>query len=140
MKTKSAILAFLLAFFAANARADDSSKIVVWLNDGGTTEILFSEMPEFTYDNGTISLQNGDTQLSWPLANLKKFTFEDVEPSLPNDIKELKTASLDILSDNCSVYDLSGKLVKSRIRSLSELPKGAYIIKDGKVSIKVVRK
>jgi hypothetical protein len=38
------------------------------------------------------------------------------------------------------VYDTSGKLVKKEINSLSELPAGTYIVKDGSVTFKVVKK
>ena len=113
--------------------------ILTWLNDGNKTEILFNQMPEFLYADGHVSVQNGSTQLSWPLSNLQKFTFENVA-STPTDIKDVKTAAkLDILKD-CAVYDLSGRLIKKHIRSLSELPKGEYIIKDGNVTTKVVRR
>ena len=96
-------------------------------------------MPEFLYADGHVSVQNGSTQLSWPLSNLRKFTFENVA-STPTDIKDVKTAAkLDILKD-CAVYDLNGRLIKKHIRSLSELPKGEYIIKDGNVTTKVVRR
>jgi hypothetical protein len=41
---------------------------------------------------------------------------------------------------NYDYDDLSGKLVKKQIRSLSELPAGTYILKDGSVTTKVVRR
>lgn len=139
---KKIIFTLLLTLLTVGSWADDA-KIIVWLNDGNKTEILFNEMPEFLYADGNISLQNGSTTLSWPLSNLQKFTFEDIVssvPTVPTDIKEVKKATLDLLSDHCSVYDLNGKLIRKQIKSLSELPKGVYIVKDGNVSIKVVRK
>ena len=135
---KKTILTLLLTLFAVGMWAADA-KIVVWLNDGSKTEVLFNQMPEFTYQDGNVSIQNGSTTLSWSLANLKKFTFEDVEASKPTDIKDIKaTPKLDI-TKGCAVYDLSGRLVKRQIRSLSELPKGTYILKDGSETIKVVK-
>jgi hypothetical protein len=84
-------------------------------------------------------VQNGSTQLSWPLSNLHKFTFENVA-STPTDIKDIKTAAKLDISKGCAVYDLNGRLLREQINSLSELPKGVYIVKDGDVTIKVVRK
>ena len=146
MKTKlqwarAATLLLLAVLNPLGAWAQDAeeSKIIVWLKDGSKTEVLFSQMPEFTYQDGNVSIQNGGTTLSWELANLKKFTFEDIEPSLPTGVQEVKTPMLDIAKD-CEVYDLSGKLVKKSIRSLTELPKGTYIIKDGSVTTKAVKK
>ena len=141
MKTKLLILMLAFTLVGLNAWAGDS-KIIVWQKDGSTTEILFNQMPEFLYDNGNVSLENGDTQLSWPLSSLEKFTFENVEPSdpsLPTKVKEVEQPKLDI-TKGCAVYDLNGRLVKKQIRSLSELPKGTYILNDGYVTTKVVRK
>ena len=138
---KQTILTLLLTLFAVGTWAADA-KIIVWQKDGNTTEILFNEMPEFLYADGNVSVQNGGTTLSWPLANLEKFTFEDVAPSVPTvptGVKEVQKPKLDIMK-GCAVYDLSGRLVKEQIRSLSELPKGTYIIKDGSVTTKVVRR
>ena len=75
MKLKQLILTLLLTLFSVNMWADDA-KIIVWLNDGNKTEILFTEMPEFLYADGNVSLQNGGTTMSWPLSKLQKFTFE----------------------------------------------------------------
>jgi hypothetical protein len=141
MKTKLLILMLAFTLVGLNAWAGDS-KIIVWQKDGSTTEILFNQMPEFLYDNGNVSLENGDTQLSWPLSSLEKFTFENVvpsDPSLPTDVKDVEKPKLDI-AKGCAVYDLNGRLVKEMIRSLSELPKGTYILNDGSVTTKVVRK
>jgi len=38
-----------------------------------------------------------------------------------------------------AVYEIGGQLIKKQIRSLSELPKGTYILKDGSETIKVVK-
>lgn len=142
MKLKLTIMTLLLALgIGAWAQEAKDAKIIVWQKDGNTTEILFNQMPEFLYADGNVSLQNGGTTMSWSLAKLDKFTFEDVEPAIPTNMKDLKDkkAKLDI-AKGCAVYDLSGKLVKKQIRSLSELPAGTYIVKDGKVSTKVVKK
>ena len=138
MKMKQPILTLLFTLLTVSVWAGDA-KIIVWLNDGNKTEILFNQMPEFLYADGHVSVQNGSTQLSWPLSNLHKFTFENVA-STPTDIKDIKTAAKLDISKGCAVYDLNGRLIKKHIRSLSELPKGEYIIKDGNVTTKVVRR
>ena len=126
MKAKLTMMFLLLAFFSVS-RAQDS-KIIVWLNDGGKTEVLFNDMPEFVYQDGNVTLTLGTTQLSWPLGDLQKFTFEVFEPD-PDDIKNLSATGekLDLVNGG-TVYDLSGKLLKKHIKSLSELPKGTYIV------------
>ena len=137
--TRVAIVLLLSCFSAISTWAEDS-KIIVWLNDGQTTEVLFNQMPEFVYQNSNVSITNGNTELSWPLAQLKKFTFEDIQPSTVTEIKYVKQSTRIDIVRGCAVYDINGRKIKSRIKSLSELPKGTYIIKDGNVTTKVVRK
>lgn len=81
MKVKQTILIFLFVLMGMNAWAGDS-KIIVWLKDGNTKEIPFEEMPEFVYADGRITLKSDQEELSWPLTDLQKFTFESVS-SIP---------------------------------------------------------
>ena len=141
MKTKlqlarTAVLLLFAVLSTTGAWAEDKAKgIVVWLSDGNKTEVLFTDMPEFTYADGNVTMKSMSTELSWPIAQLVKFTFEDV---VITGIRNI--ADLDILSDNCEAYDLSGCLIRKGVKSLSELPAGTYIVKDGNTTIKVVRK
>ena len=143
MKSKNYILvraavALLLTLLSSTGAWADDAKIIVWLNDGNKSEVLFADMPELTYADGYVSIQSNSpsTTLSWPIEDLQKLTFENTSTA----IRDVKATGLDILSGNMSVYDLSGKMVKKQIKSLSELPQGVYIVKDGSVTIKVVRK
>lgn len=141
MKANKILLTLLLTLFAVSTWAQDEEPsrdpvIIIWLNDGNKTEVLFDEMPVFTYDNGVMTLKGEDTELSWPLENLNKFTFSNVSTGIRN----VKTADLDILSDGCVAYDLNGRVVRQNLKTLSELPKGVYLIKNGRVTTKVVRK
>lgn len=131
-------MTLLLAVLSSAGAWAQDAKIIVWLNNGDKSEVLFSDMPEFTYADGYVTLQsnNPSTTLSWPIENLQKFTFEEVSTG----IRDVKATGLDIYSDKLSVYDLNGRLVRQNVKSLSELPKGVYIVKDGSVTIKVVRK
>jgi hypothetical protein len=140
---RAAMTLFLALLCSAGAWAQDEEPsndpaIIIWLNDGSKTTVLFSDMPEFTYTDGYVTLQsnNPSTTLSWLIDDLQKLTFGDASTG----IRDIKVDGLDILSDNLTVYDLNGRLVKRNVKSLSELPKGVYIVKDGNVTIKVVRK
>ena len=137
---KMTILTLLLVLVWLSSWAQDEAKqdpmIVIWLNDGNKTEVLFDEMPVFSFDNGVMTLKGETTEMSWPLEKLDKFTFG----YLATGIRDVKTTDLDILSDQMAVYDLNGRLIRQNIKSLSELPKGVYIIKNGRVTTKVVRK
>ena len=124
---RAAFTLLLAALSSTGAWAQEMAKgIVVWLAGGKKTSVLFRDLPEFTYDDSNVTLKSKTMDLSWPLANLQKLTFEDVDTA----IKNKETENLHFL----------GKLICKGINSLSELPKGEYIIKDGSVTIKVVRK
>lgn len=143
MKRKNNLLArtamvLLLAVLCSIGVWADDAKIIVWLNDGNKSEVLFADFPELTYADGYVSISSNSpsTTLSWPIEKLQKLTFENSITA----IRDVKATGLDLLSDRFDAYDLSGKLVKKQIKSLSELPRGEYIVKDGRVTIKVVRK
>ena len=134
---RTAMVLLLSVLSSIGVWADDA-KIIVWLNDGNKSEVLFADFPELTYADGYVSISSNSpsTTLSWPIEKLQKLTFENSITA----IRDVKAAGLDLLSDRFDAYDLSGKLVKKQIKSLSELPRGEYIVKDGRVTIKVVRK
>ena len=137
-KLASVAAALLLALTIPAGAWADSGKIIVWMNDGSTVPVLFSDMPEFSYADGYVTLQstNPSTALSGPIESLQKLTFENIATG----IKDVKATGLDIMSENATAYDTDGRIVKTGLKSLSELPKGVFIIKDGDVTIKVVRK
>lgn len=126
---------FFALLSTLGARAENA-KIIVWLNDGSKSEVLFANMPEFVYQDGNITMKSSTTELSWPLTKLQKLTFEDLETG----IRDIEAMGLDLYSDHFDAYDISGKLIRKGAKSLSELPAGTYIVKDGSVTIKVVRK
>lgn len=126
--------------WAQEAQSADS-KIIVWLKGGATTEVLFDDLPEFLYQDGNVLLKSDKTELSWSLSQLEKFTFEAAAPVIPTDVKTIHTTGHKLdLAKGCAVYDINGKLVRKHVKSLSELPKGTYIVNDGSVTTKVVRK
>ena len=135
---RAAVTLLLTLLSSTGAWADNDAKIIVWLNDGNKSEVLFADMPELTYADGYVSITSNSpsTTLSWPIENLQKLTFENTSTA----IRDVRATGLDLLSEKFDAYDLSGKMVKKQIKSLSELPKGVYIVKDGSVTIKVVRK
>jgi hypothetical protein len=133
-----AAMTLLLALLSSTVARAQESKIIVWLNDGNKSEVLFTDMPEFSYLDGNVVLKGTSTELAWPIENVQKMTFEVSEPD-PDGIQTVQVGQLD-LANGGAVYDLSGKLIKTRVKSLSELPKGTYVVKDGNVTVKVVKK
>jgi hypothetical protein len=133
---KQTILILLFILMGGDIWAGDP-KFIVWFRDGTTAKIPIDEKIEFVYNKGIVMMKSDHINLLWPLSNVKKITFEDMHPS---GLKEIPKQQFNVLSDRCMVYDLNGKLIKMQIRTLSELPKGIYIIKDENKTIKVLRK
>ena len=136
---RTAMTLFLAVLCSSGAWAQEKAKgIVIWLNDGNQSKVLFADMPELTYADGMVSLTTSSpsTTLSWPIETVQKMTFEDVETA----IRDVKATGLDLRSDQFDAYDLGGKLIRKDVKSISELPLGTYIIKDGSTTIKVQRK
>jgi hypothetical protein len=136
---RTAMTLLLAVLCSSGAWAQEKAKgIVIWLNDGNQSKVLFADMPELTYADGMVSLTTSSpsTTLSWPIETVQKMTFEDVETA----IRDVKATGLDLLSDQFDAYDLGGKLIRKDVKSISELPLGTYIIKDGSTTIKVQRK
>ena len=130
-------LLFLLMFLLTSSMAwAEDGKMTVWLSGDKTVQVLFSEKPEITYADGNVTLKGTTTELTWPIEDVKRLTFDDNA----TDIENVAAGGLDILSDRYDAYDLGGKLVKQQAGSLSELPAGKYILKNGSVTIKVLRK
>ena len=71
-----AAMLLLLTMLTTTEVWADQSKIIVWLKDGSKTEVPFETMPEFVYADGNLSLKGGQSDFSWPLSKLDKFTFE----------------------------------------------------------------
>ena len=71
-----AAMLLLLTMLTTTGAWADQSKIIVWLKDGSKTEVPFDKMPEFVYADGNVSLKTEESELSWELTDLDKFTFE----------------------------------------------------------------
>ena len=133
------VMTLLLSISASLGFAQSEAKIQVWLTDDSCVPVLFSAMPDITFEAGNLIFKGKDVDLAWPIEQVKRLTLAELDgPS--TDIKTLRKTSLDLLSAHFDAYDISGRLIRQGLNSLSELPRGTYIVKDGKVSIKVIRR
>ena len=130
------VATMLLLTIPTTMAAQSEAKILVWLTDGDCVTVLFSTMPDITYEDGNLTFIGTGVDLVWPIEKVKRLTFADLETG----VKDVVTANLDLLSEHFDAYDMSGRLVCRNAKSLSELPKGAYIVKYGRVSVKVICK
>lgn len=92
MKSKNYILVraavtLLLTLLSSTGAWADDAKIIVWLNDGNKSEVLFADMPELTYADGYVSITSNSPSTTCTVS-VRTLT----AASLPSPLYGRKTA------------------------------------------------
>lgn len=104
----------------------------------GLISFAFTQNPQITFPEAEVMRVTGDSlTVEFPFSEVEKITLDDVPTAVPTlTVTEARSA--------LQIYDLGGRLLKQVISQggsatlpLSTLPKGTYVIKDGKRSYKV---
>jgi hypothetical protein len=107
----------------------------------GIISFTFEQEPRVTFPTAeTLLVTAGDVTVEFPFSEVEKITFEEGLTSVESiTVREGDT--------QVSIYDLSGRMVRQYVAkegsatvSLSSLPAGTYIIKDGKRAYKVMKR
>ena len=132
----------LLTLFAATASWADTA-LFVHQKSGGVVEYAFSEKPVVTYSEGYLVISAADATVSYPLSNMDKFTFGEVDDQVTRIV-----APVDATPQPTYIYSIDGKLMRTlqpsengkTPASLEGLPAGTYVVKNGKTSYKVLKR
>ena len=132
----------LLTLFAATASWAETA-LFVHQKSGGVLEIAFSEKPIVTYNEGYLVISVTDASVSYPLSDMDKFTFGEVDEHVTRI-----TAPVDVAPQPTFIYSIDGKLMRTykpnedgtTSTSLECLPAGTYVIKNGKTSYKMLKR
>lgn len=132
----------LLSLFAATAMQADTA-LFVHQKSGGVVEYAFSEKPVVTYKDGNLVISAAEASVMYPLSDLQKFTFGEVDDQVTRIV-----APVDMAPQPTQIYSIDGKLMRTyqpgengaTSASLEGLTSGTYIIKNGKTSYKVLKK
>ena len=132
----------LLTLFAATAVWADTA-LFVHPKTGGVLEIAFSEKPVVTYSDGNLIITAAEASVTYPLSNMDKFTFGEVDDQVTRITAPVNTAP-----QPTYIYSLDGKLMRTyqpgenraTSASVEGLPAGTYVVKNGKTSYKVLKK
>ena len=108
--------------------------MIVWLTNGETASVELSDKPKVTCSDTLVVVKTDSLELNLPLKQLQKFTFQ-----------ESTTAVMPLLMEPAApqeraVYDINGRLVTKEIDLLDELPQGIYIVRQGSLTYKVMRR
>ena len=151
------ILALLLTLLPAAALADGVTCLVVDLADGSQTVVPLADSPVVTCQGGALKVvAAGKEKMSAPLGDVVQYAFS---AGLPTSMKGLggERARLEQghvymagvrAGETVAAYQAGGQMVM-QVRvgedgladvDLSALPKGIYVVKSSKTSIKVINK
>ena len=132
----------LLSIFTATAAWADTA-LFVHQKSGAVLEIGFSEKPVVTYEDGNLVITASEASVSYPLSNMQKFTFGEVDDQVTRI-----TAPVNVAPQPTQIYSIDGKLMRTyqpdadrtTSTSLEGLPAGTYVIKNGQTSYKVLKR
>lgn len=157
MRLKSFVLFFFLLSWI-NIHAQGIVTVLFYTNEGQQIAYSFDDMPKYVFkDNNTsLYLTTKKTSVTYSVENLKKFTFSQVPSGIDKAKNSTEVAqSVDGIlifsgyaaGSSIFVCDGSGKIVATAkasaqgaaTLSLQRLPKGVYLVKAGKMSMKILR-
>ena len=110
---------------------------------GGVLQISFSEKPVVTYNEGNLVITASNASVMYPLSNMQKFTFGEVD-----ELVTTITAPVNVAPQPTYIYSIDGKLMRTykpgengrTSTSLDGLGAGTYIIKNGTTSYKMLKR
>lgn len=117
--------------------AQAGTQLNIHQRSGGVVSYSFADKPEVSYQGEYLRVSTAKVSVDYPLQNLEEITFSDNASS----IHELSTEGV---ASDIQVYTLDGRLLRTipadggvGRMSLSDLPQGTYVIKNGKTTYKI---
>lgn len=138
---KKKILLTIFGLLWGGAACFAQSVLNIHQKDGTVVSYGFSEKPVVTYTEAGVHLSTAKVEVDYPFASLEKFTFTD---GAADGIEQLSAVGT---SDDIRVYDMRGVLLRTIKQSegtaafsTHDLPRGIYIIKNGKTTYKITKR
>lgn len=148
------LLAVLLA--TATLRAAQDNALVVHLKGGATTAVLLDKLPRATFTATTLHIVGEELELSYPRADVQRFTYEYVDPAgiaTPYDSPALRFTAEAVyavgLQPHAAVllYGADGRLAARltagadgcAVVSTTQLPTGIYVLYTDGLTHKFVK-
>lgn len=150
------IVALLLAVVVSTgqARASDEGQYILFVTPTGVVKVVLSENPVITIANDNLVITTEEKKVEVPVAEISGYTYHDTTTGI-QAVEAIQrqvggAVSFEKLTPGTSVaiYSTSGEQLSTTSArndgtaelDMQRLPKGIYIIKAGKTSIKVTNK
>lgn len=144
----------MLSLFKNAIAFESRSYLVVWAKDGTQIAYDFKEKPIVTFSDNYLVITSESSQVSYNLGDYDHFSFEN---EIPTDISSLDVnGNISIEDDHLvfpgiksgtrlKIYTLNGTIIYDKqinvngnyTLSISNMPKGMYIVAIGKLAYKL---
>ena len=160
LNSKKCLMALAMALACQMPASAGGRALQVWQTDGQKVTISLNEEPRTTYSEGNLIITTTKTTITYPLEQVRKYTYILDEPTsegdgVPDGIKSIlsddgETLIFKGLKPNTEVllYSASGQLMRKFkptnsnpvAVSVSQLPTGVYIVKANGVTYKISKR
>ena len=135
-----------------------AQRIVLEKNDSGKQAVALQNFRRITFNGSTVNIaQNDGTIIGTEMSDIAKIYFDDytrIGEVDFNDGKDLISyISSDEIAVNCkageeiAIYNVSGSMVQQKIQesdggsiSIANLPKGIYLLRANRQTVKLIKK
>ena len=128
MKLKTILLTLALATICTAVQAEDR---LTFRQSDGTTQSFALEGLKLTFDSGNLIVKNNTQEATFALSSMAAMYFEDAQTGIASPQQDIDVT----LEEGGKVYTLDGRKVAC---SLSGLPAGVYVVKQGSQTKKVL--
>ena len=146
------VFGLLILFVVGSLKASAQKALVLETNDGKTYSYVLAKKPQLTFNDTEMLITSADANASFVRKDIKNFHFEDAT-AIKDVVKEGQRMTYlgGVVTvegaDNVVLYDISGRQIMSKRSAggesvtidLSSQPRGTYIVRSGKQSLKVQR-
>ena len=135
-----------------------AQRIVLEKNDSGKLAVALQNFRRITFSGSTVNIaQHDDTVIGTEMSDIAKIYFDDYTRIGEVDFNEGKDLISYISSDeiavNCkageeiAIYNVSGTMVLNEVQSsdggsvsIANLPKGIYLLRANRQTVKIIKK
>ena len=153
---KRLMLCFLIAAITATMASADDMVLHVWQTDGQVLKIKLDQEPTTSYDDGQLVITTLTNTLSFPLENVKRYTYANnasgldalnaTEVTFSGDGETITLTGLKPGTE-VALYNVAGQMLHSTVAdssnrvsaTVSNLPTGVYVVKAGNITYKITK-